>query len=406
MKLLFVFFLAASSIFAVPKVKLGSDCLFEDVNLASLTGKRVALLTNQTGLDSTLRSTMEQLIEKQGPYQVVALFSPEHGLQGVSFAGEKVGDTKMGKIPCYSLHGNHRRPTEEMLKGIDVIIYDIQDVGSRCYTYTTTLFYMMEEAAKRKIEVIVLDRPNPMGGVIVDGPMLQEKEKSFLGYINVPYCHGMTIGELALFFNREYHVECKLKVIPMKGWKREMRFLDTGLMWTPTSPQIPEDDTPIYYPVTGVLGELELVNIGVGYTLPFKIIGTPWIDADKFAAALTNQKLPGVKFLPFHFKPFFGPYKHKECHGVRLVVTDVTLFRPVTAGYLIMGVLKSLYPHEVGQRLKSTPATKKVTFSHVNGTPLVLDLLTTEKYPGWKMASIDLDERKAFLEKRKKYLLY
>ena len=406
MKLLFVFFLAASSIFAVPKVKLGSDCLFEDVNLASLTGKRVALLTNQTGLDSTLRSTLEQLIEKQGPYQVVALFSPEHGLQGVSFAGEKVGDTKIGKIPCYSLHGNHRRPSEEMLKGIDVIIYDIQDVGSRCYTYTTTLFYMMEEAAKRKIEVIVLDRPNPMGGVIVDGPMLQEKEKSFLGYINVPYCHGMTIGELALFFNREYHVECKLKVIPMKGWKREMRFLDTGLMWTPTSPQIPEDDTPIYYPVTGVLGELELVNIGVGYTLPFKIIGTPWIDADKFAAALTNQKLPGVKFLPFHFKPFFGPYKHKECHGVRLVVTDVTLFRPVTAGYLIMGVLKSLYPHEVVQRLKSTPATKKVTFSHVNGTPLVLDLLTTEKYPGWKMASIDLDERKAFLEKRKKYLLY
>ena len=406
MKLLFVFFLAASSIFAVPKVKLGSDCLFEDVNLASLTGKRVALLTNQTGLDSELRTTMQRLIEAEGPYKIVALFSPEHGLQGVSFAGEKVGDTKMGKIPCYSLHGNHRRPTEEMLTGIDVIIYDIQDVGSRCYTYTTTLFYMMEEAAKHKIEVIVLDRPNPMGGVIVDGPMLEEKEKSFLGYINVPYCHGMTIGELALFFNREYHVGCKLKVIPMKGWKREMRFLDTGLMWTPTSPQIPEDDTPIYYPVTGVLGELELVNIGVGYTLPFKIIGTPWIDADKFAAALSNQKLPGVKFLPFHFKPFFGPYKHKECHGVRLVVTDVTLFRPVTAGYLIMGVLKSLYPHEVAQRIKNTPATKKITFSHVNGTPLVLDLLTTEKYPGWKMASIDLDERKAFLEKRKKYLLY
>jgi len=406
MRFLFIFLFFGTSLLAAPRVKLGSDCLFEDVHLATLTGKRVAILTNQTGLDTDLRLTMDKLIDRQGPYKVVALFSPEHGIKGVSFAGENVGDTKIGEIPCYSLHGKYRRPAPEMLKGIDVIIYDIQDVGSRCYTYTTTLFYMMEEAAKNKIEVIVLDRPNPMGGVVVDGPMLQDEEKSFLGYINIPYCHGMTIGELALFFNREYHVDCKLKVVAMKGWKREMRFLETGLVWTPTSPQIPEDDTPIYYPSTGVLGELELVNIGVGYTLPFKVIGTPWIDAEQFATALSNQKLPGVKFLPFHFKPFFGPYKHKECHGVRLVVTDVTVFRPVTAGYLIMGVLKSLYPQEVAQRLKSTPQAKKVTFSHVNGTPQILELLTSERYPGWKMASIDLEQRKAFLEKRKKYLLY
>ncbi len=403
---IWVFLLACVSIIAQPKVQLGSDRLFVDPNLGLLNGKRVGILTNQTGLDSQLRSTVEQLMENQGPFQVVALFCPEHGLKGISFAGEKVSHSKVGHLPCYSLHGVHRRPTDEMLKGIDVIVYDIQDVGSRAYTYTTTLYYMMEEAAKRKIEVIVLDRPNPMGGVIIDGPMLQEKERSFLGYINVPYCHGMTIGELALFFNREYHIDCKLKVIPMIGWKREMHFLETGLTWTPTSPQIPEDDTPLYYPVTGLLGELELVNIGVGYTLPFKIIGAPWIRADQLAHALSKQKLPGVKFLPFHFKPFFGPYKQQECEGVRLVVTDVTLFRPVTAGYLIMGVLKSLYPNEVSQRLKNTPAKKKVTFSHVNGTSLILDLLMNERYPGWKMASIDLEERKVFFEKRKHYLLY
>jgi uncharacterized protein YbbC (DUF1343 family) len=185
-----------------------------------------------------------------------------------------------------------------------------------------------------------------------------------------------------------------------------MRYFDTGLMWTPTSPQIPEDDTPTYYPATGPLGELELVNIGVGYTLPFKVIGAPWIDADQMAEALSKQKLPGVKFLPFHYKPFFGPYKLQECHGVRLVVTDVALFRPVTAGYLMMGVLKSLYPKEVVKRLKNTPESKKKTFSRVNGTSAVLDLFLNERYPGWKMASIDLDERKAFLEKRKQYLLY
>lgn len=406
MRSIFIFLFAAISLTAQPKIQLGADCLFEGANLVHLTGKRVGILTNQTGLDSQLRSTADRLIEHQGPYKVVALFSPEHGLKGVSFAGEKVGDSKVGHIPCYSLHGNHRRPTDEMLKGIDVIVYDMQDVGARCYTYSTTLYYMMEEAAKRKIEVIVLDRPNPMGGVIVDGPMLQDDERSFLGYINVPYCHGMTIGELALFFNREYHIGCKLKVISMEGWKREMRFLETGLMWTPTSPQIPEDDTPIYYPATGLLGELELVNIGVGYTLPFKIVGAPWINAEQMAAALSNQKLPGVKFLPFHFKPFFGPYKHEECQGIRLVVTDVTLFRPVTAGYLIMGVLKSLYPAEVKKRLKNTPDKKKVTFGHVNGNSLTLDLLIHERFPGWKMASIDLDERKVFLEKRKQYLLY
>lgn len=406
MKFFFLFLIAISSAISLPKIELGSDRLFLDSNLALLHGKKVAILTNQTGLDSELRSTAEKLIKAQGPYKVVAIFSPEHGLKGVSHAGEKVGDSKVGKIPCFSLHGSHRRPTEDMLKGIDLIVCDIQDVGARCYTFTTTLYYMMEEAAKKGIEVIVLDRPNPLGGVIVDGPMLREAERSFLGYINVPYCHGMTIGELAQFFNREYGIKCKLKIIPMVGWKREMRFYETGLMWTPTSPQIPEDDTPIYYPATGSIGELELVNIGVGYTLPFKIIGAPWIDAEKLAAALTKQKLPGVKFLPFYFKPFFGPYKLEECQGVRIVVTDVTLFRPVTSGYLIMGVLKSLYPGEVSKRLKTTPDKKKITFSRVNGTPETLEIFSREQFPGWKMASIDLDERKEFLRKRKQYLLY
>jgi uncharacterized protein YbbC (DUF1343 family) len=192
----------------------------------------------------------------------------------------------------------------------------------------------------------------------------------------------------------------------MKGWKREMSFQETGLVWIPTSPQIPEADTPFFYPATGLLGELELVNIGVGYTLPFKVIGAPWINAKAFAHALNQQKLKGVKFLPFHFKPYFGPYKKEECHGARIVITDHKKYLPVTAAYLIMGVLKSLYPHEVTKRLQAIPEKKKKMFCNVNGTTAIWDLLIEEKYAGWKMVAIDQEERKAFLQKRQKYLLY
>jgi uncharacterized protein YbbC (DUF1343 family) len=293
-----------------------------------------------------------------------------------------------------------------MLKNIDVILYDIQEIGCRSYTFATTLYYVMEEAAKFGIEVIVLDRPNPLGGLMVDGPMLQDSSRSFASYINIPYCHGMTIGELARFFNIEYRVKCRLTVIPMKGWRRYMTFQETGLVWIPTSPQIPEADTPFFYPTTGLLGGLSLVNIGVGYTLPFKIVGAPWIDATQLAAVLNRQKLIGVKFLPFHFKPFFGLYKHEECHGIRLIITDPHHYHPVTIDYLIMGVLKSLYPKEVTRRLEALPEKKRKLFANVNGTTAIFDLLLKEKYAGWKMASIDQNERAAFLEKREGYLLY
>jgi uncharacterized protein YbbC (DUF1343 family) len=236
--------------------------------------------------------------------------------------------------------------------------------------------------------------------------MLDDSSRSFLGYINVPYCHGMTIGELAWFFNQEYQVKCKLKVIPMKGWKRDMTYQETGLVWIPTSPQIPEADTPFFYPATGLLGELQLVSIGIGYTLPFKVVGAPWIEAKGFVKALNDQNLKGVKFLPFHFKPYFGPYKNEECHGVRLVITDPKHFRPASVAYIIMGVLKSLYPKEVLQRLKNLPVKKRALFCKANGNTVIWDLLLKEKYAGWKMVSVDKEERKAFLEKRQKYLLY
>jgi uncharacterized protein YbbC (DUF1343 family) len=215
----------------------------------------------------------------------------------------------------------------------------------------------------------------------------------------------MTVGELAKYFNEEYDVHCHLTVVPMEGWQREMTFAKTGLVWMPPSPNIPEPSTVFFYPATGILGELGLVNIGIGYTLPFKILGAPWIDAAVFAQKLNEQKLPGVVFLPFHFKPFYGKYKGENCHGVMINITDEKAFRPLMVQYLLLGMLKSLYPQEVLAHLEKNNMQKKL-FCMANGNEEIYSLMKTEKYPAWKMISYDKENRGKFLERRKKYLLY
>lgn len=383
-------------------VKLGIDRFFDEGQKIVVKKKRVGLVTNHTGVNSELRPTLEIFKEKT---KLVAVFAPEHGLFGDERKEVKIEDLK-GEIPIYSLHGETKRPTDEMLKDIDILVYDIQEIGCRSYTYASTLFYVMEEAAKRKIPVIVLDRPNPMGGLVVDGPMLEDKWRSFLGYVNVPYCHGMTIGELALFFNKEYKIGCTLHVIAMTGWKRSMTFKDTGLSWIPTSPYIPEPDTPFYYASTGILGALGVVNIGIGYTLPFKVIGAPWIDANDLANKLNSQKLPGVKFVPFHYKPFYGKFEGKKCEGVKIVITDVHKYRPLCVQYLLIGILKSLYPVQFRTKLSQITQNDKQQFSKVNGTDHIIKTLENEQYVAWKLIGYDKEQRQEFLEKRKSYLLY
>jgi uncharacterized protein YbbC (DUF1343 family) len=387
-------------------VQLGIDVFLTEERIHALKGKRVGLITNHTGVDSHRCSTIDLLLREQD-IQLTALFAPEHGIHGHAHANEAVTDKKGPKgIPVYSLYGKTRRPTAEMLSKVDVLIYDIQDIGCRSYTYTTTLFYVMEEAAKAKIPVIVLDRPNPINGLTVDGPMLSPEWRSYIGYINIPYCHGMTIGELALFFNATYHIGCKLEIVKMKGWKRSMSFADTGLTWIPTSPYIPETDTPYYYASTGLLGELSLVNIGIGYTLPFKVIGAPWIRAEPFAEALNAQKLPGAAFIPFHYRPFYGAYQGKECQGVIIAITNPATFRPVTTQWMILGLLKNLYPKQVLSSLKAASASKKELFSKACGSSNPLALLEKEPYVAWKLIALDKEERARFLEERKRYLLY
>lgn len=390
------------------KVKVGIDTLFLEDHSKILKGKKIGLITNHTAINRNQipsREVIKNEASKKG-YTLTALFAPEHGITGAAYQSENIKDQKdTDGIPIFSLHGKTRRPTETMLKGIDILLYDIQDIGSRSYTYISTLFYAMEEAAKKKIPVVVLDRPNPINGLVVDGPMLNEKWRSIVGYINVPYCHGMTIGELAKCFNEEYAVGCDLTVIPMTGWKRHMSFQDTGLTWIPTSPNIPEATTPFFYPMTGLLGELQIVNIGIGYTLPFKIVGAPWISGEEFTKHLNDQKFPGVAFLPFYFRPFYGRFAHENCEGCQIIVTNPKTFKPVATQYLIIGALKNLYPDQMKKALNEAKSRQEM-FAKVNGTEEVYRIITEVEHIIWPLRTLHQKEREQFLETRKKYLIY
>lgn len=402
-------FFILSCFFFIPLVaiELGVEQLFTPKYVHLLKNKKVGLITNHTAIDSKGILT-EQLFKqnaKSYSYTVTALFAPEHGLLGLQHAEENVLKTiDKDQIPIYSLHGITRRLTSDMLQDVNLLIFDIQDLGSRSYTYCTTLFYAMEEAVKFNIPVLVLDRPNPLGGLMIDGPILQEQWRSFVGYIDVPYCHGLTIGELAQYFNGIYKINCNLTVIPMKDWKRNMTFADTGLMWIPTSPHIPEAQTAFYYPTTGLLGELQLVNIGVGYSLPFKVVGAPWINAQHFANQLNAQNFPGVYFHPFHFRPFFGRFSKQDCHGVLIFITDERLYLPVSTQYLLIGLLKSLYPKEFNAALKASSQRAEM-FNKVNGTSEVLQIIQDDPYPTWKLRALHQKEKAEYLIKRKPYLI-
>ncbi len=402
MRTFILFFLLFSTLSA--SVQVGVDVLFSDEKYSALLqGKRIGLITNHTAINKNLQLSSDLFRQRT---KLVALFAPEHGLHGDLYAEKLFENSQIKGIPLYSLHGKTRRPTSEMLKGIDLLVFDIQDLGSRSYTYISTLFYCMEEAAKHKIPVLICDRPNPMGGHVVDGPLVEEKWRSFLGYANVPYCHGMTIGELARLFNSEYHVGAELIVVPMRGWKRKMTFQETGLAWVPTSPQIPEGDTSFFYPATGIIGHLSLASIGIGYTLPFKIVGAPWIQAEVFAEKLNEQKLPGVAFSPFYFRPFFGKFKGENCKGVKIIVTNPAVFKPFTTQYALLGILKSMYPAKfkeaLDEMLKSS--SKKEIFNKLNGTEEILHIVMNEKTFSWKLRSRFQKEMETFLPIRKKYL--
>lgn len=279
-------------------VKPGIEVL-RDRGFDILQGKRVGLVTNPSGVDRNLVSTVDILHNAPG-VELVALYGPEHGVRGDIHAGDKVEgnvDPKTGII-VHSLYGKTQKPTMEMLEGLDAIIYDIQDIGCRSFTFISTMGKVMEAAAEKGIEVIVLDRPNPLGGEKVEGPLVEEGFFSFVSQFAIPYVYGLTCGELALMLNQEGllkdGVQCNLTVVPMEGWERYMIYEDTNLPWVLPSPHIPQPASSFYYPAVGIAGELGAYSIGVGYTLPFQMLATEGVDADVLADRLNAKQLPGV----------------------------------------------------------------------------------------------------------------
>ncbi len=326
------------------RVRVGIDVL-EEQGFAPLRGKRVGLITNQTGRTSDGRRTVDVLAAAEG-VKLVALFSPEHGLEGQvseGGGGESV-DAKTG-LRVYSLYGKTRRPTDEMLKGIDVLVFDIQDAGVRFFTYETTMAYAMEEAAKRGIEFVVLDRPNPLGGVAVNGPMLDADRLGFEGYFPLPLRHGMTMGELARLFNAENRIGAKLTVVPMKDWGREMWFDDTGLEWVNPSPNLRSLTGNSLYPAVELLREGG-VSVGRGTATPFELFGTPWMDADMLAAYLEARHIPGVRFDAVKFTPTEDVHANQLCRGVRLELTNREALDAGRLGVELMAALGKLHPEK------------------------------------------------------------
>ena len=339
-------FFAGTALAQKIRIQTGIEVL-KNSNFKLLEGKRVGLITNPTGVDNQLKSTIDILHEAPN-VNLVALFGPEHGVRGDVHAGDHVdnsSDPTTG-LPVGSLYGKTRKATPDMLKGIDVLVYDIQDIGCRSFTYISTMGLAMEAAAENNIEFVVLDRPNPLGGLKVEGNLAEDGYISFVSQFKIPYLYGLTCGELAQMLNEENMLakQCKLTVVKMKGWKRKMDYTQTGLQWIPSSPHIPHAHSAFFYPVSGIVGELGYLSIGVGYTIPFQMFAADWIKAEEFASALNKLHLPGVHFRPMHLKPFYSVGVGTQMQGVQVHLTDYQKANLSEIQFYVMQVIAQLYP--------------------------------------------------------------
>jgi len=376
----------ASSKRGVGRVLPGLDVL-EAEKFAPLRGKHVGLITNHTGVDFQGRTNIELLAHAPG-VQLVALFSPEHGIAG--HEDDKVAsleDPSTG-LPIYSLYGDHLRPTDEMLAGIDALVFDVQDAGVRFYTYTTTMGYCMEEAAKRHIPFYVLDRPNPITGEIVEGPMLDPDKTAFVAYFPVPVRYGLTIGELAQLFNTEKHIDCELHVIAMKNWHRKYFYQNTGVRWIPPSPNLRSLDAAILYPGLEILQSAK-VSVGRGTESPFEEFGAPWLNGQEVADDLNARNLPGVRF------KVSGLYAGQHCGGVSIRVTDRAAVRSMRVGLEIASVLEKSYPNKFDLAKTIVLLGNDATVQQLKDGVPVEQIIAS-----WSAAL------EAFEELRQKYFLY
>jgi uncharacterized protein YbbC (DUF1343 family) len=356
------------------RLKTGADLLIEQ-RLALLRGKNVGLITNHTGRLSSGEHLVDALLA-QG-ITVSALFGPEHGIRGAAGAGEEVGDTVDARtgVPVYSLYGNVSKPTPAMLEHVDILVFDIQDVGVRFYTYTTTMALCMEAAAEAHLPFVVLDRPNPLGGLLVDGPVLDDSVRSFVGRYPIPVVYGLTIGELASLINGEgwlaNGVRADLTVVDMKGWARSMRWEETGMPWLAPSPNLPTPMASLVYPATCLI-EGTNVSEGRGTAKPFQLIGAPWLSGDSLAGLLQSHRLPGFRCVPITFTPVSSKFRGELCKGISLEVVEPPAFRPVVTGlFLISDIL----------RLAPAKAEFRGSFKRLLGLPGVSERLLRGESP-------------------------
>ena len=384
------------------QVELGIDVLLAPASpqIAALTGKRIGLITNPSGVDGRLVPTADRLA-RDPRLKLVQLYGPEHGIRGEVPAGDPVEDARdpVTGLPVQSLYGRTRRPTPESLAGVDALLFDIQDIGSRTYTYISTLGEAMRACAEHRKPLWVLDRPNPIGGLLTEGPVMPEQWRNFIGWGPMPITHGMTVGEVARFFNATLGIGCDLQVVPMRGWRREMTWADTGLTWTQTSPHIPGVRQAHLYVATGMVA-MSTTNLsdGVGTTLPFEIVAAEFIDPPQLSAALNASGLPGVRFQALAVKPFYGGFKDKALRGVRLHLDDPRAFQPLRTALTVLATLERLHPGKIAW------AEEKIIGRHWGETTLPARISRGDTVPDIQAAwRGDLD---VFLAARRAALLY
>ncbi|MBR4212342.1 MAG: MFS transporter [Bacteroidales bacterium] len=396
-------------------VKTGLEVL-RDMNFEPLQGKRVGLVTNPTGVDRNLVSTVDILFNAPG-VELVALFGPEHGVRGDAYAGARVTDSNdpATGVKVWSVYGKTRKPTPEMLADIDVMVYDIQDVGCRSYTFISTLGLVMEACAEADIEVMVLDRPNPLGGEKVEGCIVEPGCFSFISQFPIPYVYGLTVGELAMLLNEEGMLRgqkgdaptaanCRLTVIPMTGWTRDMVYDETGLPWVLPSPHIPSAATAFYYPASGLVGELPgYLSVGVGYTIPFQAFAASWIDdPEEFCRRLNRLGLPGVRFRPLVYKPFYAFGQGETLRGVQFFFTDYAAANLSETGFYAMQVAAEMYP---GHAAFADPSRKIGNFDIATGSKQVREGFA-QNHRFEDIRAFWHKDEEAFRKTSSKYLLY
>lgn len=383
------------------RVRPGVEVLLSD-SLTCVTGKALGLVTNQTGIDSRGRSTVS-LLQADKRLRLLRLFSPEHGLDGSRPAGERVQDVldPASGLPVTSLYQGSRAVDPALLQGLDQILFDIQDIGIRPYTFTSTLAEVMKAARLAGVEVVVLDRPNPLGGERVSGLTLEPEWASFIGMYSVPYLHGMTVGELARLCNDAFGIGCRLRVIPMSGWTRDMSFDRTGLPWVPTSPNVPTWDTPLAMSITGPLGELGSVSIGIGTASPFWEAGAPGVDSEALVERLEAAHLPGLAFMPWRWTPTLGSWSGKPCQGTRLLVLDQQAVDPGRCQLALLEALRG----QLDSLTTGANPQQQTMFNRAMGTDDLLAALDSGTGLDGLRKRMEEDQR-AFCQLRRPFLLY